>query len=58
MSPWRAFAAEPTDAGTVGNVVPDAYHAALAIEHGCELMTTDKGFSRFPGLRWRHPLDS
>jgi uncharacterized protein len=58
MSPWRAFAAEPTDAGAVGNVVPDAYHAALAMEHGCEHMTTDKGFSRFPGLRWRHPLDS
>jgi len=31
-------------------------HAALAIEHGCELVTADGDFARFPGLRWRHPL--
>jgi len=36
--------------------VPDAYLAALAIESGSELVTADRGFSRFPGLRWRHPL--
>jgi predicted nucleic acid-binding protein len=35
----------------------DAYFAALAIEHGCEWITADRGFARFPGLRWRHPLD-
>jgi uncharacterized protein len=29
----------------------------MAIEHGCEFVTTDKGFGRFPGLRWRHPLE-
>jgi hypothetical protein len=34
----------------------DAYIAALAIEHGCEFVTTDSDFARFPGLRWRHPL--
>ncbi len=34
----------------------DAYLAALAIEHGCELVTTDSDFARFQGLRWRHPL--
>jgi hypothetical protein len=28
----------------------------LAVEHGCELVTTDGGFARFPDLRWRHPL--
>jgi uncharacterized protein len=39
-----------------GNSVPDAYHAALAIESGCDWITTDKGFLRFPGLRARHPL--
>jgi uncharacterized protein len=39
-----------------GNLVPDAYHAALAIESGCDWITTDRGFSRFPGLRARHPL--
>ena len=39
-----------------GPLVTDAYLAALAIEHGCELMTTDSDFARFPGLRWGHPL--
>jgi hypothetical protein len=39
-----------------GPLVTDAYLAALAIEHGCELATTDSDFARFPGLRWRHPL--
>ena len=39
-----------------GPRVTDAYIAALAIEHGCELITTDSDFARFPGLRWRHPL--
>ncbi len=40
-----------------GNLIPDAYHAALAIEYGCEWLTLDRGFARFPGLQWRHPLD-
>ena len=35
----------------------DAYLAALAIEQGCEWWTTDRGFARFPGLRWRNLLD-
>ena len=39
-----------------GPLVADAYLAALAIEHGCELVTTDSDFARFKGLRWRHPL--
>jgi hypothetical protein len=39
-----------------GPLVTDAYIAALAIEHGCELVTTDGDFARFAGLRWRHPL--
>jgi uncharacterized protein len=42
--------------GIKGPLVADAYIAALAIEHGCELITTDGDFARFPGLRWRHPL--
>jgi len=36
--------------------VPDAHLAALAVEHGLELCTCDRGFARFPGLRWRDPL--
>jgi toxin-antitoxin system PIN domain toxin len=39
-----------------GNLVADAYLAALAIESGSEWITADRDFSRFPGLRWRHPL--
>lgn len=39
-----------------GNDVADAYHAAIAIESGSELVTADRGFSRFPMLRWRHLL--
>lgn len=40
------------------NFIPDAYHAALAIESGCEWETIDRGFARFPGLRGCNPLDS
>ena len=40
-----------------GNLVPNAFHAALAIESGCEWLTLDRGFARFQGLKWRHPLD-
>lgn len=39
-----------------GNLVPDAHLAALAIEHGCVLCSTDGDFARFPGLAWRNPL--
>jgi hypothetical protein len=39
-----------------GNLIPDAYLAALAIESGSEWITTDADFARFPGLRWSHPM--
>jgi toxin-antitoxin system PIN domain toxin len=38
------------------NLVTDAHLAALAIEHGCVLCSTDADFGRFPGLKWRNPL--
>ena len=38
------------DPGIRGNLVPDAYLAAMAISHGCRLATADRGFARFPGL--------
>lgn len=38
------------------NLVPDAHLAALAIEHGLVLCSTDGDFARFPGLRWENPL--
>ena len=44
--------------GARGNVVPGAYLAALAIEHGATWYTADRGFARYPGLRSRHPLDA
>jgi predicted nucleic acid-binding protein len=39
-----------------GRLVPDAHLAALAIEHGLTLCSTDGDFSRFPGLSWENPL--
>ena len=53
---WDIFCALCDGAATKGNLVADAYLAALAIESGCEWVTTDRDFSRFEGLRWRHPL--
>lgn len=53
---WDIFERLCVAAGARGNLVPDAYLAALAIESGSEWITTDRDFSRFPGLRWRHPL--
>ncbi len=63
-----AWIPAPTDrhAGLVGRfcelswmtsrLVPDAHLAALAIEHGLTLCSTDGDFARFPGLTWRNPL--
>jgi toxin-antitoxin system PIN domain toxin len=53
---WAIFVRLCRDAGARGNLIPDAYLAALAIESGGEWITTDRDYSRFAGLRWRHPL--
>jgi hypothetical protein len=53
---WEIFTSLCRAAEARGNLVPDAWVAALAIEAGCELITTDRDFARFAGLRWRHPL--
>jgi hypothetical protein len=45
--------AEPS---VYGNLVPDAHLAALAIEHGLTLCSTDGDFGRFPELKWLNPL--
>lgn len=42
--------------GVHGNLVPDAHLAALAIEHGLTLCSSDSDFARFPGLRWINPI--
>lgn len=54
---WEIFARLCRETGAVAKLVPDAYLAALAIEHGCEFVTCDKDFGQFQGLRWRHPLN-
>ncbi len=42
--------------GTAGNLTSDAHLAALSIEHGADLCSTDADFGRFPGVRWTDPL--
>jgi toxin-antitoxin system PIN domain toxin len=44
--------------GTAGNITSDAHLAALSIEHGAELCSSDRDFARFPGVRWLDPLAS
>lgn len=53
---WDIFTRLCRGSGVKGSLVADAYLAAMAIESGCEWATTDRDFSRFPGLSWRHPL--
>lgn len=55
---WQIFSNLLTEIPARGPLVMDAHLAALAIEHGMELATTDKDFVRFPGLRVINPLDS
>lgn len=72
LSAWlgneNVWVPEPTDrharllgelllgGGVQGNLVPDADLAALALEHGLTLCSTDGDFGRFTGLRWQNPL--
>lgn len=57
-SHWDIFTklCEKTEAR--GGHITDAYFAALAIESGSEWITTDRDYSRYPGLKWRHPLEN
>lgn len=43
------------EADATGDLVPDAVIAALAVEHGCEVVTLDRDFARFPSVRHRRP---
>jgi toxin-antitoxin system PIN domain toxin len=52
---WEIFTRLCRDSRPKGNLVPDTYLAALAIESGSEWLTNDRDYSRFPGLRWRDP---
>lgn len=53
---WSIFEDLCRRAKATGNLVQDAWFAALAIEAGCEWITTDRDYARFPGLRWRAPF--
>lgn len=53
---WGIFSRLCRECGAKGNLVADAFLAAMAIENGCEWVTTDRDFSRFDGLKWKHPL--
>ncbi len=55
---WQILAALLPAAQARANLVTDAHLAALAIEHGATLCTTDKDFTRFRGLKVRYPLES
>jgi toxin-antitoxin system PIN domain toxin len=54
---WTVFRAMLKRGQAGASLVTDAHLAALALEHGCELISTDADFARFPGIRWRNPLD-
>jgi uncharacterized protein len=53
---WSIFQRLCIDTKTTGRRVTHAWYAALAIEHGCEWITLDRDFARFPGLRWATPV--
>ena len=52
---WDIFKRLCIETNTRGPTVTDAWYAALAIESGCEWVTLDRDYARFPGLRWRLP---
>lgn len=52
---WDIFKRLCIEADARGPLVTDAWFAALAIEWGCEWVTLDRDYARFPGLKWRAP---
>lgn len=53
---WKTLRTLARDGQARGPLVMDAHLAALAVEHGAVLYTTDRDFARFDGLRFRNPL--
>jgi hypothetical protein len=53
---WLIFEKLCRESGATGNLVQDAWFAALAIESGCEWITVDRDYARFKSLRWRTPF--
>jgi hypothetical protein len=54
---WELFTTLCRAGGAKGDLVPDAFLSALAIESGATLVTADRGMRRWPGVRVRHPFD-
>jgi len=52
---WQLFTSLVSDTQAVGNRIPAAWLAALAIEHSCVMLSDDTDFARFPGLSWQRP---
>ena len=55
---WNIFKSLCIETDTRGSRVTDAWFAALAIEWGCEWITLDRDYARFPGLKWQVPKAS
>ena len=53
---WGIFETLCRESNAIGNLVQDAWFAALAIESGYEWITTDRDYARFDGLAWRRPF--
>jgi toxin-antitoxin system PIN domain toxin len=53
---WEVFERMVREGQATAGLVSDAHLAALAIEHGCVLCSTDADFARFPSLKWSNPL--
>lgn len=53
---WQIFQEQLRNSGATGNLVSDAHLAALAIEHGSTLYSSDQDFARFPALHWINPF--
>jgi uncharacterized protein len=54
---WQFFRDMLTAGKATANLVADAHLATLALEHGCQLMSTDADFARFPKLAWKNPFE-
>lgn len=54
---WSIFKELLTPLGVAANLTSDAHLAALSIEHGARLYSTDNDFSRFQSLRWTNPIE-
>ncbi len=55
---WSVLRPLLIEGQALGNLVSDAHLAALAVQHGCTLMSTDRDFARFPKVKWMNPLST